>query len=93
MPYEAVDGTNPYAGILPGKPAPYFLEAGEGEKSIVFDTTFNILLSGDETEGQFGALSRSPRTITRTRTKSSTFWTVPCACGWMTRPDSRRIAC
>jgi quercetin 2,3-dioxygenase len=57
MPYEAVDGTNPYAGILPGKPAPYFLEAGEGEKSIVFDTTFNILLSGDETEGQFGAFT------------------------------------
>jgi quercetin 2,3-dioxygenase len=57
MPYEAADGTNPYEGILPGKPAPYFLEPGEGEKSVVFDTTFNILLSGDETEGQYGAFT------------------------------------
>jgi quercetin 2,3-dioxygenase len=57
MPYQATDGTNPYAGILPGKPAPYFLEPGDGEKSVVFDTTFNILLTGDETEGQFGAFT------------------------------------
>jgi quercetin 2,3-dioxygenase len=57
MPYEAADGTNPYEGILPGTPTPFFLEPGEGEKSVVFDTTFNILLSGDETEGQFGAFT------------------------------------
>jgi quercetin 2,3-dioxygenase len=57
MPYEAADGTNPFEGILPGKPAPFFLEPGEGEKSVVFDTTFNILLSGDETENQYGAFT------------------------------------
>lgn len=57
MPYEAADGTNPYEGILPGTPTPFFLEPGEGEKSVVFDTTFTILLSGDETEDQFGAFT------------------------------------
>ena len=28
---------------------------GEGEKSLVFDQLFEILLSGDETEDQYGA--------------------------------------
>lgn len=40
---------------LPGKPEPYFLDAGEGERSIVFDQLFTVLLSGDETNNQFGA--------------------------------------
>lgn len=44
---------SPFAGILPGIPAPYFLDRGEGEKSVTFDTLFTILLSGDETEGQY----------------------------------------
>ena len=47
----------PFEGILPGTPAPFFLSEGEGEKSIVFDTLFTILLSGDETEGQYGAFT------------------------------------
>lgn len=55
---SAVDSPDlTFAGILPGIPSPYFLEPGEGEKSIVFDTTFNILLSGDETEGQYGVFT------------------------------------
>jgi quercetin 2,3-dioxygenase len=42
-----------FAGILPGTPKPYYLEKGEGEKSVVFDTLFTILLTGDETDGQY----------------------------------------
>src|SRR6185437_8304940 len=44
---------HPHAGILPGTPAPFFLDKGEGEKSVVFDTLFTVLLTGDETEGQY----------------------------------------
>ncbi len=50
---EAQTSAHPHAGILPGEPKPYFLEAGGGEKSVVFDTLFEILLTGDETEGQY----------------------------------------
>ena len=57
MALETNDGINPFEGILPGKPAPFYLEPGEGEKSVVFDTTFNILLSGDETENQYGVFT------------------------------------
>lgn len=46
-----------YAGILPGSPQPFYLNNGEGEKSIVFDQLFSILLSGDETDGQFGVFT------------------------------------
>ncbi|KQV06252.1 quercetin 2,3-dioxygenase [Leifsonia sp. Root112D2] len=42
-----------HIGILPGVPKPFYLAHGEGEKSIVFDTMFDILLTGDETDGQF----------------------------------------
>ncbi|NEM92267.1 quercetin 2,3-dioxygenase [Galbitalea soli] len=49
--------SSPFEGILPGAPLPYFLRNGEGEKSIVFDTVFDILLSADETEGQYGAFT------------------------------------
>nr|WP_274636124.1 quercetin 2,3-dioxygenase [Microbacterium bovistercoris] len=42
-----------HAGILPGAAKPFYLENGEGEKSVVFDTMFDILLTGDETDGQF----------------------------------------
>ncbi len=46
-------GPHPHAGILPGAPNPFFLDKGEGEKSVVFDTLFTVLLTGDETEGQY----------------------------------------
>jgi quercetin 2,3-dioxygenase len=47
---------------LPGKPVPYFLEAGEGERSHLFDQLFTVLLSGDETDGQFGVFTmEAPR--------------------------------
>jgi quercetin 2,3-dioxygenase len=39
---------------LPGHPTPYFLAAGEGEKTIVIDSLFTILLSSDESEGKYG---------------------------------------
>ncbi|WP_375389942.1 quercetin 2,3-dioxygenase [uncultured Amnibacterium sp.] len=42
-----------FPGILPGKPAPFVLRQGEGEKSVLFGDLFTILLSGDETEGQY----------------------------------------
>ncbi|MEV7284968.1 quercetin 2,3-dioxygenase [Streptomyces sp. NPDC093252] len=39
---------------LPGSPEPYFLEAGDGERSVVGNELFTVLISGDETDGQFG---------------------------------------
>jgi quercetin 2,3-dioxygenase len=45
----------PFSGILPAAPRPYVLGEGQGEKSLVFDQLFEILLSGDETDDQFGA--------------------------------------
>ena len=42
-----------HQGILPGSPTPFFLDPGEGEKSLVFDQRFTILLTGDETDGQY----------------------------------------
>ena len=46
-----------WQGLLPGKPEPYFLSAGDGERSVVFDQLFTVLLSSDETQGQFGAFT------------------------------------
>ncbi|MEV8274181.1 quercetin 2,3-dioxygenase [Microbacterium sp. NPDC077184] len=40
---------------LPGRPTPYVLRKGEGEKSLLFDNAFTMLLSADETEGQYSA--------------------------------------
>lgn len=50
---EEQSTTHPHDGILPGSPKPYYLDKGEGEKSVVFDTLFTILLTGDETDGQY----------------------------------------
>ena len=47
--------------LLPGRPEPYFLEAGDGERAIVFDQLFTVLLSKDETDGQFGAFTMEAR--------------------------------
>jgi len=47
----------PFAGILPGTPAPYILQNGEGEKSVVFDTVFTVLLTADETDNQYGVFT------------------------------------
>ncbi|UUT36163.1 quercetin 2,3-dioxygenase [Microbacterium elymi] len=44
-----------FAGILPASPKPFILRDGEGEKSLVFDQLFEIILSADETEDQYGA--------------------------------------
>ena len=66
-------------GRLPGGPKPYFLSDGEGEKAIVIDSLFTVLLSADETDGQFGVFTmdgpkgtRSRRTRTAPTTRSST---------------------
>ncbi len=42
---------------LPGSPKPYFLSDGEGEKAIVIDSLFTVLLSADEADGQFGVFT------------------------------------
>jgi quercetin 2,3-dioxygenase len=47
-------GRPAWAGLLPGAPRPFFLAKGEGEQAKLFTDTFTVLLSGDETEGQFG---------------------------------------
>jgi quercetin 2,3-dioxygenase len=46
-----------WKGRLPGKPAPYVLRRGEGEHAMLFTDLFTVLLSGDETEGQFGIIT------------------------------------
>lgn len=46
-----------FAGILPAAPKPFVLGNGEGEKSLVFDQVFTILLSADETDDQYGAFT------------------------------------
>lgn len=43
-----------WAGVLPGAPEPFVLRKGEGEHAKLFADTFTVLLSGDETGGQFG---------------------------------------
>ena len=51
-----------WKGLLPGKPEPYVLRRGEGEHAMLFTDLFTVLLSGDETENQFGIItSDSPR--------------------------------
>jgi quercetin 2,3-dioxygenase len=47
-------GKPAWSGVLPGAPRPYFLTKGEGEHAKAFGDTFTVLLSGDETDGQFG---------------------------------------
>jgi quercetin 2,3-dioxygenase len=47
-------GKPAWAGLLPGEPRPYFLANGQGEHAKVFTDTFTVLLSGDETGGEFG---------------------------------------
>jgi quercetin 2,3-dioxygenase len=50
-----------WRGVLPGRPQPYVLRRGEGEHAMLFTDLFTVLLSGDETEGQFGVVvSESP---------------------------------
>ncbi|MGY1693143.1 quercetin 2,3-dioxygenase [Geodermatophilus sp. SYSU D01105] len=50
-----------WKGLLPGKPEPYVLRRGEGEHAMLFTDLFTVLVSGDETEGQFGVIvSESP---------------------------------
>ena len=46
-----------WKNLLPGKPVPYVLRRGEGEHSMLFTDLFTVLLSGDETEGQFGIIT------------------------------------
>lgn len=47
-------GRPAWEGVLPGKPQPYFLDAGEGEHAKLFGDHFTVLVSADETDGQFG---------------------------------------
>jgi quercetin 2,3-dioxygenase len=53
--FEYVAGPRPaWSGALPGTPRPYVLRKDEGEHAKVFTDTFSVLLSADETGGQFG---------------------------------------
>lgn len=45
------------SGALPGNPRPFFLARGEGEKAVLIDSLFTVLLSADETGGQFGVFT------------------------------------
>lgn len=49
----AAHGVSP----LPGSPRPYFLSHGQGEKAVLIDSLFTVLLSADETNGQFGVFT------------------------------------
>ncbi len=46
-----------WKNLLPGRPAPYVLRKGEGEHSMLFTDLFSVLLSGDETNNQFGIIT------------------------------------
>src|ERR1700759_1830639 len=48
-----------WRGLLPGAPQPFFLEQGEGEHAKLFGDLFTVLVSGDETDGQFGLIQTS----------------------------------
>jgi quercetin 2,3-dioxygenase len=51
-----------WKGLLPGRPEAFFLKRGEGEHAMLFGDLFTVLLSGDETEGQFGVFtSEAPK--------------------------------
>jgi quercetin 2,3-dioxygenase len=47
-------GRPAWADVLPAKPQPFFLSDGEGEHAKLFGDHFSVLLSADETQGQFG---------------------------------------
>lgn len=63
MSFECLaDPSRPtWAGLLPGKPVTYFLGKGEGEHAKLFGDTFSVLLSCDETGGQFGIFTATCR--------------------------------
>jgi quercetin 2,3-dioxygenase len=46
-----------WQGLLPGAPEAFFLGRGEGEHAKLFGDLFTVLLSGDETGGQFGIIT------------------------------------
>lgn len=60
--YLADPGQGPqWAGLLPGAPEAFFLGRGQGEHAKLFGDLFTVLVSGAETEGQFGVItSQSP---------------------------------
>jgi quercetin 2,3-dioxygenase len=51
-----------WQGVLPGRPEAFFLQKGDGEHAMLFTDLFTVLLSGDETGGQFGVFTmQAPR--------------------------------
>ena len=57
MSFEYVQDTAhgpQWAGLLPGTPEAFFLASGEGEHANLFGELFTVLISADETGGQFG---------------------------------------
>ena len=50
-----------WKGLLPGAPEAFFLGRGDGEHAKLFGDLFTVLVSGAETDGQFGIVtSQSP---------------------------------
>jgi len=45
-----------WQGLLPGTPEAFFLRRGDGEHAKLFGDLFTVLVSGDETDGQFGMI-------------------------------------
>jgi quercetin 2,3-dioxygenase len=81
-----------WAGLLPGKPEAYFLTKGEGEHAKLFADTFSVLLSGDETDGQFGIFTATCPVgdIIPTHAHSDTRRSSPGRQGARVRPAARR---
>ena len=67
-----------WKGVLPGRPAPYVLRRGEGEHAMLFTDVFTVLLSGDETDGQFGVITADcpPGKLIPTHAHSGTHETI-----------------
>jgi quercetin 2,3-dioxygenase len=60
MSFEYLTGSNgvpAWQDLLPGKPEPYVLRRGEGEHAMLFTDLFTVLLSGRETDNQFGIIT------------------------------------
>ena len=87
-------------GRPPGSPEAFFLKRGEGEHALLFTDLFTVLLSGDETQGQFGVFtseapraSSSRRTSTTTPTRPSTSSRARSASTSRTARAPRRRSC
>lgn len=84
--------------LLPGAPEAYFLSRGEGEHAKLFGDLFTVLVSGNETGGQFGMIhcDAPPGPIIPTHAHESTHETFYVVDGavrvFVEHPDGRKTA-